>query len=65
MAESQKRLRAPSDEQGGPGDERPEDALEEFGRRVGRFLASAAARTREEAEDIWAEAQSIRRGETD
>jgi hypothetical protein len=41
----------------------PEDRLEDWGRRVGRFLASAAARAREEAEDIWAEAQSIRRGE--
>lgn len=40
-----------------------EDALEDLGRRVGRFLSSAAARVREEAEDIMAEAQSIRRGE--
>jgi hypothetical protein len=30
---------------------------------VGGFLATAAARAGEEAEDIWAEAQSIRRGE--
>lgn len=43
--------------------ERAEQRLEDFGRRMGRFLASAAARAREEAEDIWAEAQSIRRGE--
>jgi hypothetical protein len=42
---------------------RPEQKLEDLGRRVGRFLASAAARAREEAEDMWAEAQSIRRGE--
>jgi phosphohistidine phosphatase SixA len=41
----------------------PEQLLEEWGRRVGRFLASAAMRAREEAEDILAEAQSIRRGE--
>jgi hypothetical protein len=41
----------------------PEQRLEDWGRRVGRFLASAAARAREEAEDMWAEAQSIRRGE--
>ena len=34
-----------------------------FGQRAGSFLASAAARAREEAEDIWAEAQSIRRGQ--
>jgi hypothetical protein len=43
--------------------DRAEQALEEFGRRIGRFLASAGARAREEAEDIWAEAQSLRRGE--
>jgi hypothetical protein len=29
----------------------------------GRRLMRAAARIREEAEDVWAEAQSIRRGE--
>jgi hypothetical protein len=40
-----------------------ENKLEDAGRRVGRFFASAAARAREEAEDIWAEAQSVRRGE--
>jgi hypothetical protein len=40
--------------------ERP---LEEWSRRAGRFLASAAARAREGAEDILAEAQAIRRGE--
>lgn len=45
--------------------ERGEELLEEWGRRAGRFLASAAARVREEAEDIWAEAQSVKRGERD
>jgi phosphohistidine phosphatase SixA len=40
-----------------------EQMLEDWGRRAGRFLSSAAARAREEAEDIWAEAQSLRRGE--
>lgn len=45
--------------------ERAEELLEDWGKRVGRFLASAAARAREEAEDIWAEAQSIKRGERD
>jgi hypothetical protein len=40
-----------------------EQRVEDWGRRAGRFLASAAARVREEAEDIWAEAQSIKRGE--
>jgi hypothetical protein len=39
--------------------------LEQWGSRVGRAIAVAAARVREEAEDIWAEAQSIRRGERD
>jgi hypothetical protein len=39
------------------------ERFEQWGRRVGRFLAGAAARAREEAEDIVAEAQSIRRGE--
>jgi hypothetical protein len=43
--------------------QRAEELLGEFGRRAGRFLAVAAARAREEAEDILAEAQSIRRGE--
>jgi hypothetical protein len=43
--------------------ERVEAAFEQWSRRVGRFFAVAAARAREEAEDIVAEAQSIRRGE--
>jgi F0F1-type ATP synthase membrane subunit b/b' len=37
--------------------------LEAWSRRTGRLVAEAAARAREEAEDILAEAQSIRRGE--
>jgi hypothetical protein len=41
------------------------EVLEQWGRRVGRFFGTAAARVREEAEDILAEAQSIRRGERD
>jgi hypothetical protein len=45
--------------------ERVEQRFEQWARRVGRFVAAAAARTREEAEDIVAEAQSIRRGERD
>ena len=49
----------------GAGREPTEDSLEQWGRRVGRFVAGAAARVREEAEDIWAEAQSVRRGERD
>lgn len=43
--------------------ERAETKLEDVGRKTGRFLAVAFARVREEAEDMWAEAQSIRKGE--
>ena len=43
--------------------ERTETKLEDVGRKTGRFLAVAFARVREEAEDMWAEAQSIRKGE--
>lgn len=43
--------------------ERVEQFFEQWGRRLGRFIAGTAARAREEAEDIYAEAQSIRRGE--
>ena len=39
--------------------------LEQWGSQVGRTVAVAAARVREEAEDVWAEAQSVRRGERD
>ena len=46
-----------------PESARAEDRLEDWGRRVGRFLSMTAARVREEAEDILAEAQSIKRGE--
>lgn len=42
---------------------RVEHTLEDVGRKTGRFLATVFARAREEAEDIWAEAQSIRKGE--
>jgi hypothetical protein len=62
MAEAADReLRA--DHQAPPDSERVEQLFEQWGRRVSRFLAVAAARAREEAEDIFAEAQSIRRGE--
>ena len=43
--------------------ERVEQFFERLGGRLGRFVAGAAARAREGAEDIFAEAQSIRRGE--
>lgn len=48
--------------------ERAEVLLNEWGRRLGSFAATvgssvqkAAARAREEAEDIWAEAQAMRK----
>ena len=47
--------------------DRAEEAVDGFSQRVeswsnaaARWVARAAARTREEAEDIWAEAQSVR-----
>lgn len=50
--------------------ERAEVVVDQLGERLGRLfntvslqLRKAAARTREEAEDIWAEAQAIRRHE--
>jgi|GEM_PF-6508988 len=48
---------------GGGAADRVEQRFEEWGRRIARLLAGAAARAREEAEDMLAEAQSIRRGE--
>lgn len=54
-----------SESSNGQADERPESPLEDFGRRAGRFAAALFARTREEVEDVWAEAQSIRKGERD
>lgn len=38
-----------------------EHAVEDAANRTGRFLARLIARTREEAEDIWAEAQAMSR----
>ena len=50
--------------------ERAEVLVDQFGERLGHFLSvagyqvrKATARAREEAEDIWAEAQAIRRGD--
>jgi hypothetical protein len=52
------------DSEGVRGDsQRVEQFFEQWGRRVGRLVTGAAARAREEAEDIFAEAQRIRRGE--
>ena len=45
------------------GTEKVQNKLEDVGRKTGRFLAVAFARAREEAEDLWAEAQSVRKGE--
>jgi hypothetical protein len=54
-----------TEREGLEGAERAGQAMEELGSRVGRGLAAVAARIREEVEDIWAEAQSIRKGERD
>ena len=43
--------------------ERANELLEEWGERLGRWLSRTAARAREEAEDIWAEAQRIHQGQ--
>jgi hypothetical protein len=51
-------------EQGRPSaEERAEALMERAGAGVGRFLARAVARTREEVEDIVAEAQAMRHGQ--
>jgi hypothetical protein len=39
-----------------------ERIAEEWTARIGRWVLGAAARAREEAEDIWADAQALRRG---
>jgi hypothetical protein len=53
-----------------PAMQRAEELVDRMGERVAHYAALLgtkikewAARLREEAEDIWAEAQSIRRGE--
>lgn len=43
--------------------ERAEQVMEDVGERIGDWVSRAVARAREEAEDIWAEAQTVRRGE--
>lgn len=60
--------------QSGPGNDhvrQAENVLDETGQKVGQFLARVTTRMRraaalaaEEIEDMWAEAQSIRRGQT-
>jgi hypothetical protein len=56
-----------SDSNGRPATERAEELLDRLGERVGRIVARTkprvqmlAALAREEAEDIWAEAQHLR-----
>jgi hypothetical protein len=39
----------------------PERVAEEWAERIGRWVLRTTARAREEAEDIWAEAQAVRR----
>lgn len=59
-----------NDTSGRSADERAAEIVDRMGQRLG-YVASllalrvlkAAALVREEAEDVWAEAQSIRRGE--
>lgn len=53
-----------------PATERAEELVDRLGGRLGLFAALTAlqlrrlaARAREEAEDLWAEAESVRRGE--
>jgi hypothetical protein len=48
---------------GGSDTERAEEMMEKVGERVGDWASRALARAREEAEDIWAEAQAVRRGD--
>ena len=43
--------------------QRANELLEQWGEQLGRWLSRTASRAREEAEDIWAEAQSIHQGE--
>ncbi len=61
----------PSEDGAGAGPSRTETAeravadaervAEEWAERIGRWVLRTAARAREEAEDIWAEAQQVRR----
>jgi hypothetical protein len=61
---------APPQAEASPQVARAEEMVDRFAERVasftstwGRHLWRVAARVREEAEDIWGEAQSIRRGD--
>jgi hypothetical protein len=52
-----------SEKETGQGHHRAEETLERWGLRIGQRLGAATARAREQAEDVWAEAQTLRRGE--
>jgi hypothetical protein len=43
--------------------QRAEQLVEDWSERVTTWASRAIARGREELEDVWAEAQSVRRGE--
>ena len=45
-----------------PQSARAEQVAEDWGERLVGWMSGAVARTREELEDIWAEAQRVRRG---
>ena len=47
--------------QTGRGASSAESKAEEWGERASRWVLRLAARAKEEAEDIWAEAQTLRR----
>ncbi len=62
--------KAPDEGPDHPAMERAEELVDRLGQRLGLLATAAglgilrlAARAREEAEDVWAEAQSLRRGE--
>ncbi len=68
MSETQSETSANAEQR--PATARAENAVDQAGERVGQFAALFgrrfqvfAARAREEAEDIWAEAQSMRRAD--
>lgn len=46
-----------------PAGDRAEELVDRVSRDVGRSVARLFARAREEAADVWADAQEVRRGE--
>jgi hypothetical protein len=69
MSAEETTTRKPEHEEGGaaraerPVEERAEEIVERVSQQVTQFARRLVARTREEVEDILAEAQSIRRGD--